>query len=556
MSDKKKLVVIGNGMAGARTVEEILRRGPGQFEITMFGDEPYGNYNRIMLSNVLSGAQQPSDIFLNPLEWYRENGITLYAPARVTAIDRDRRTVVADNGVEAHYDILLFATGSRPFMPKLDGLTNAEGELKGGIFGFRTIDDCRKIAGRANKCRRALVLGGGLLGLEAARGLLKFGVDVHLAHIAPHLMNAQLDPAAGAILKKSIAKLGVHIHLNKRAVAVLGDDETITGVRFEESGSPFPGGERGRGRGLDSLPFREGAGVGQDGSIVECDMLVVSAGITPNVELARDCGLTINRAVVVDDRMQSVDDDRIFVVGECAEHRGKVYGLVAPLWEQGRIIAEHLTGSRPGAVYHGSKVATKLKAAGISLATMGIVEPEFDDDEVVLYSESKRGIYQKLILRDGIPVGGILLGDTDKAASLIQAFDHGTPIVDNRREALFDNPVPGKDENPLLLMPDEAKVCNCMGLTKGAIRRCVEAGNTTLPMVQSACKAGMGCGSCKPLVQEIITWVAGDAPVDTPPTPSTPAPAALISALPFDKPEVAGAVKTLIRELVNWACAD
>jgi len=372
------------------------------------------------------------------------------------------------------------------------------------------------------------VLGGGLLGLEAARGLLKFGVEVHVAHIGSHVMNNQLDPAAGAMLKFALTKLGVHLHLSKRATEVLGGDD-VTAVRFE------------------------------DDTVIECDMLVISAGITPNVEIARDCGLTVNRAIVVDDRMQSVDDPHIFVVGECAEHRGKVYGLVAPLWEQGQVIAEHLTGQKPESVYQGSKIATKLKTAGVSLTTMGIVEPEFDDDEVVLYSESKRGIYQKLILRDGIPVGGIMLGDTDKAASLIQAFDHGTPVVDNRREALFDTPVRVKAENPLLLMPDEAKVCNCMGLSKGAIRRCVEAGNTTLPMVQTACKAGMGCGSCKPLVQDIITWVTdGTTPPSTMPecVDAPPASITSITGLPVDNPEVAGALKTLIREMVNWACKD
>jgi len=528
MSSKKKLVVIGNGMAGARTVEEILKRGGDKlFDITMFGDEPYGNYNRIMLSNVLNGAQQPSDIFLNPLSWYEDNNIRLHTSTRVASINRDEKTVTSADGMETPYDTLLIATGSRPFLPKLDGLHRADGEMMGGVFAFRTIDDCRKIAGRATKCRRALVLGGGLLGLEAARGLLKFGAEVHVAHIGSHVMNNQLDPAAGVMLKSALTKLGVHVHLGKQAVEVVGDDD-ITAVLF------------------------------RDDTVIECDMLVISAGITPNVEIGRDCGLTVNRAIVVDDRMQAVDDPHIFVVGECAEHRGKVYGLVAPLWEQGQVIAEHLTGQKPESRYHGSKIATKLKTAGVSLTTMGIVEPELDDDEVVLYSESKRGIYQKLILRDGIPVGGIMLGDTDKAASLIQAFDHGTPVVDNRREALFDTPVRVKLENPLLLMPDEAKVCNCMGLSKGQVRRCVEAGNTTLPMVQTACKAGMGCGSCKPLVQDIITWVTdGAAPPPSTASVDPPPPSlASITGLPFDKPEVAGALKTLIREMVNWACAD
>ena len=202
MADKQKLVVIGNGMAGARCVEEILARGGGeQFEITMFGDEPYGNYNRILLSNVLNGSQDPSDIFLNPLDWYQENNVTLHAPARIVHIDRPAKEVMADDGTRTPYDKLMIATGSRPFVPPMEGLQTPDGGDKHGVFVFRTIDDCHKIAGYANKCRRAAVIGGGLLGLEAARGLLNYGVEVHVIHISGHLMNQQLDPQAGAILR-------------------------------------------------------------------------------------------------------------------------------------------------------------------------------------------------------------------------------------------------------------------------------------------------------------------------------------------------------------------
>jgi len=528
MSGKKKLVVVGNGMAGARTVEEILRRGGAQlFDITIFGDEPYGNYNRIMLSNVLSGVMMPADIFLNPLSWYEENNIHLHSSVRVTEIDRDAKTVTGDSGIVVPYDVLLIATGSRPFMPPVEGLNGPGSEIKRGVFTFRTIDDCHKIAGCANKCGKALVIGGGLLGLEAARGLLKFGVEVHVAHIGAHLMNNQLDAASGAMLKKTLIPMGIQTHLSKRTVKFLGG-ESLTGVMFD------------------------------DGTTLECDMAVISAGITPNVEIARECGLTVNRAIVVDDQMRSIDDGNIFAVGECAEHRGKVYGLVAPLWEQGLVLAEHLTGQKPSAAYHGSKVATKLKAAGVALATMGVTEPEFDTDEVALYSESRRGIYQKLILRDDVLIGGILLGDTDKAASLIQAFDRGTPLPENRRIALFDSveAPPEKPESKLLVMPDDAKVCNCMSLTKGQIRKCVEAGNTTLPMVQAACKAGMGCGSCKPLVQDVITWVTGEAVAPEPSASIVDSTPKALAGIPLGNPEVADALKILIREVVNWACKD
>jgi nitrite reductase (NADH) large subunit len=369
-----------------------------------------------------------------------------------------------------------------------------------------------------------VVIGGGLLGLEAARGLLKFGVDVHVVHSSGHLMNNQLDPAAGGLLKKAVGRLGITTHLGKRTSKILGDD-SVTGLEFE------------------------------DGTSLACDMVVISAGITPNVEIARECGLLVERAIVVDDQMRSTADPDIYAVGECAQHRGKVYGLVAPLWEQGQILAAHLTGKNPAAVYTGSKVATKLKAAGISLATMGVIEPEHDTDEVVIYTESRRGIYQKLILRDDTLIGAILLGDTDRAAALMQAFDRGTPLDENRRAALFDmGEPPVKPQTRLLLMPDDAKVCNCMALSKKAIRKCVEAGNTTLPMVQSACKAGTGCGTCKPLVQEIITWVtdgvAGSA------AEAEGGADGINPDMPLDNPEIAAALKLLVRGLSSWANND
>ena len=363
--EKQKLVVVGNGMAGARTVEEILARGGGeQFQITMFGDEPYGNYNRILLSNVLNGTQDAADIFLNPLEWYQENDVTLHAPARVTHVDRARQQVLSDDGQVTPYDKLLIATGSRPFIPPMEGLTTSSGEDKHGVFVFRTIDDCHKIAGYATKCRRAAVIGGGLLGLEAARGLINYGVEVHVIHLSPWLMNNQLDAAAGKILTAIMEKMGVHVHLEKATAAILGDD-SATGLLFK------------------------------DGSVLDCDMVVISTGIKPNVEIARDCGLTVERAIVTDDQMRSVDDPNVYVVGECAQHRGRVYGLVAPLWEQGQALADHITERNTNAAYHGSKIATKLKVMGVELASMGITEPVDDRDEVVTFSEPKRGMYKK-----------------------------------------------------------------------------------------------------------------------------------------------------------------
>jgi nitrite reductase (NADH) large subunit len=477
MTQKQKLVVIGNGMAGARTVEEILTRGGGeQFDITMFGDEPYGNYNRILLSNVLNGTQDAADIFLNPLEWYKENDVTLHAPARVTRIDRARKEVMSDDGQITPYDKLLIATGSRPFVPPMDGLETPDGEPKHGVFVFRTLDDCHKIAGYATKCRKAAVIGGGLLGLEAARGLINYGVEVHVIHLSSHLMNQQLDPQAGSILRSIMEKMGVHVHLEKATMRVLGDD-SVTGLEFK------------------------------DGTTLDCDMVVISTGIKPNAEIGQAAGLTVERAIVTDNQMRSVDDPDVYVVGECAQHRGRVYGLVAPLWEMGQVLADHITGRNENAAYHGSKIATKLKVMGVELASMGVTEPQDERDEVVTFSEPKRGTYKKLIIRDGILIGAMMLGDLNKVAYLMQAFDRGTPLPEERLSLLFDIGAPSI-EATMLEMPDTAQICNCNGVSKGQIRKCVTGGKRSLKMVMEATRAGMGCGSCKKLVQEVVEWAA------------------------------------------------
>jgi nitrite reductase (NADH) large subunit len=479
---KEKLVVIGNGMAGARTVEELLRRGGGdRFEITMFGAEPHGNYNRILLSNVLNGSQDAGDIFINPLDWYRHNHILLHAGVRVEAVDREARKVLCENGSETPYDKLIIATGSRPFVPKMAGLHRADtpnSELqnsrsyKPGVFVMRTLDDCAKIAGYAVKCRRAAVIGGGLLGLEAARGLMQYGASVHVVHRSGTLMNQQLDNVAGAMLKESLENMGIGVLLNRDTREILGDD-CVEGLSFV------------------------------DGSTLECDMVVIACGITPNVELARDCGLATQRAIVVDDQLRS-SDSNIYVVGECVQHRGVVYGLVAPLWEQARALADVLSKRGPQARYCGSLLATKLKVMGIELASMGEVNGTADD-EIVQYSEPKRGRYKKLIIRDGKLIGAILMGEIDQAAALMQTFEHGTALPDERATLLFD--IGSKKTGAMLEMPDEAQICNCNGVSKGAIRRSVEAGQSTLIGVMNCTRAGTGCGSCKKLVGEIVDWV-------------------------------------------------
>ncbi len=475
---KQNLVVIGNGMAGARAVEEILARGGAdRFEITMFGDEPYGNYNRILLSNVLNGSQGESEIFLNPLSWYRENDITLHMGVRAERILRKARVVLADDGTGEPYDKVIVATGSRSYIPPIEGLALDDGSYKPGLFVFRSLDDCREIAAYAAGRGRAVVIGGGLLGLEAARGLQNFGLQVDVVQRGPHLMGQQLDPVAAAILKTTMERMGVGVLLNKNTTEVLGADR-VSGIAFE------------------------------DGSTIDCDMVVIAAGISPNVEIATCSGLTVERAIVVDNQMRSIDDSDIYVVGECAQHRGSVYGLVAPLWEQAKVLADQITGVNPSAAYHGSKVATKLKVMGVDVASMGVTEPEDERDEIVQFTEPRKGTYKKLIIRDGKLIGAILLGDISKAAYLTQAFDRNTPLPEDRLALLFDIGAPSKQMS-VEEMPGDTQVCNCNGVSKSALVACVKSGRRNPKAVMEATRAGLGCGSCKAMVSEVVGWACG-----------------------------------------------
>jgi nitrite reductase (NADH) large subunit len=506
---KQKLVVVGNGMAGARAVEEVLALGGAdQFEVTMFGDEPYGNYNRILLSNILSGIQDPSEIFINPLAWYEENGVTLHAGSRVTEIDRASRMVRAANGVKAHYDKLLIATGSRAFIPPMKGTYAADGTMRPGVFGFRTIDDCTGSEQTAKKSKRAAVIGGGLLGLEAARGLMNHGCEVHVIHLAQHLMEAQLDTIGGAILRTTMEKMGVIIHLGKSTTEILGGDGPVTGLAFK------------------------------DGTTLDCDMVVISAGIKPNAEIGHSAGLTVERAIVVDNHMRSVDDMNVYVVGECAQHRGKVYGLVAPLWDQAKVFAEHVTRHNIDAAYHGSKLATKLKVMGVELASMGITEAKEERDETIQFTEAKRGTYKKLIVRDGRLVGGILMGDISKAAFLMQAFDRDSPLPDERLGLLFDLGTPSQ-KITLDEMPPDTQICNCNGVTKGAIGGCVADGKRSAKAVMAATRAGMGCGSCKTLVNEVVEWFCGGKAEEDPSIHY------YVPCIPMAKPELVAAIRDM-----------
>lgn len=471
---RRRLVVVGNGMAGARAVEEVLARGGADvFDVVMFGDEPYGNYNRILLSHLLNGTQSREEIYINPVEWYADNGVTLHKGDRAVGLDRAAKVVTGASGRRERYDVLVIATGSRPFVPPIKGLHEADGSLKRGVFTYRTLDDVDAMTAFAKGgARSAVTIGGGLLGLEAARGLRALGLESHVVHLAGHLLEVQLDATGGGMLRRSLEGMGLQVHLGKSTTEAHGEG-SITGLSFK------------------------------DGTTLGCDMVVVSAGIRPNVELGHLGGMTVERAIVVDDQMRSVDDPDVYVVGECAQHRGRLYGLVSPLYDQAKVFADHVTGRDRNAAYHGSKLATKLKVSGIDVASMGITDPQEERDEMLQFIETRRGTYKKLIVRENRLVGCILMGDISKAAYLMQAFDRDAPLPEERLALLFDLGTPPEAVS-LAEMPATMQVCNCNGVTKGAIAAAVAAGRDTLQGVMVATRAGMGCGSCKGQVGELV----------------------------------------------------
>ena len=467
---KRKLLVIGNGMAGARLLAELLARGGGdKYQITVFGDEPGGAYNRILLSDVLNGSKAPDSIVTHPLDWYERGGVTLRAGERITEIDRENQTVTSSHGDTEAFDELVIATGSRALIPALTGLTNADGERLKGVFAMRTLADCHHIAGYAAKAGRAAVIGGGLLGLEAARGLAQHGAQVHLVHRSNCLMSAQLDQRASDLLQSQIEMMGISVHVNKQTAGLIGDEQ-VTGLNFS------------------------------DGTELRCDMVVLACGIVPNVELAQSAGLPVERAIVVDDGLQVAP--HIYAVGECAQHRGQTYGLVAPVWEQARVLAQRLSGQNPDAQYLGSQTSTRLKVMGVELASMGEAR-EREGDEVIQYVEARKGRYKKLVIRDGSLAGAVLLGDARKAAMLMQVFESQMPLPDERASLIFD--IGRAAALDVAALADDATVCNCNAVNAGAIRCAIKDGAVDLPMIMAQTRAGTGCGTCKSSVKEFLS---------------------------------------------------
>ncbi len=508
MFEKQRVVVLGNGMAGVRFIEELLANSqPDQFDITVFGDEPGGNYNRILLSSVLAGKQSANDIVMNSVEWYARNGVTLRAGLKATNIDTVSQIITTDNGLDTPYDQLVIAVGSTALIPPFEGAHKTSGDLRDGIFTFRTLADTEGMIEYAQKVKSVAIIGGGLLGLEAAKGLMTHVETVHVVHVMDRLMETQLDAPAGDILHDLLSQQGMNFHFEKFTESVTGAS-SITGLKFA------------------------------DGSSVEAEMVVIAAGIRPNIEIASTADLEINRGIIVDDDLKT-SASNIFAIGECAEHRGKTYGLVAPGWEQARVLAKSLVSEfdevdspeSASGIYFGSKISTKLKVAGVDVAVMGDKNALKESDEVVTYAERASGLYKKLVVRNGSLAGAIVIGDPNTASTLIQVFDTQEELPSPRSQLLFTS---GDflSTTTASNLPDTAQICDCNGVTKGHLIQSINSGSSTLRTLCKSTRAGTGCGACKPKVQEILeNFSAGPIEID-------PSEHYYVPAIPIEKEQL------------------
>lgn len=465
-----KLVVVGNGMAGVACVEHILKYRQ-DFEITIFGDETHVNYNRILLSSVLAGEKSADDIVLNDIDWYRTNGIQARLGIRVEQIDTTAHTLMGSDGSVTSFDKLILATGSSPFVPRIPGVD------KKNVHVFRTLDDTRELLAKSRPGCRAVVIGGGLLGLEAARGLQVQGCDVTVVHLASTLMERQLDPSGGGYLARKMENLGVRVLLGRQTQALLGNGR-VEGLRFS------------------------------CGDEVEADLVVVAAGIKPNVELGQRAGLEVRNGILVNDYMETSHPD-IFAVGECTEHRGKVFGLVAPLLDQGKVLAATITGNR-GPVFAGATAAAKLKIMGVDVFSAGSTDDTELGVETVRYEDPALGIYKKLLIKDDRLHGVILVGDASDDHRYSGWLRNSTDLTPHRKHLLF--PPPGEDVGlDVAQIPETETICGCMGVTKGAIIAAVhEHGISTMTELKDRTRASTGCGSCGTLCSKLLKAVASD----------------------------------------------
>lgn len=459
-------------MAGVRTIEEIVKRDAGTFEITIIGDEPYPNYNRIMLSNVLQGKTTINDININDWDWYKDNHINLLTGEKAVCIDKDKKEVITDKQQILAYDELIIATGSSAFILPVPG-----SDLD-GVICFRTIADTEMMMEAAQNYKKAVVIGGGLLGLEAARGLIDRGMEVHVVHLLPTLMEMQLDAAAANLLKQDLEAQGMKFLMEKQTAEIYGE-KRVQGLKFT------------------------------DGTSVECDLVVMAVGIRPNVAIARVAGLEVNRGIVVNDHMVT-SDLSIYAVGECAEHNGIAYGLVAPLYEQGIALAEHITGGQ-GKGYQGSVLSTQLKVAGCDLFSGGKIHEDENTQAIIVHDQFSK-LYKKILVTDNKIVGVVLYGDASDGNRLFNMLKKQADISEYTSSSVLSKAGQDGEEDLVASMSAEDTVCGCNGVTKGTIVYSIlEQGLTTFEEVKGCTKAGGSCGKCKPMVESILAHTLGDS---------------------------------------------
>ncbi|WP_341368215.1 nitrite reductase large subunit NirB [Yoonia sp. BS5-3] len=472
---KKRLVIVGNGMAPGRLLEHLFEASSDGFDVTIFNAEPRVNYDRIMLSPVLSGEKTYEDIIIHDDAWYAQHNITLHKGAKVTQIDRANKTVTTETGVTESYDKLVLATGSNPFIIPCPGH-----DLK-GVLAYRDLDDTEAMMVAAQKGGRAIVIGGGLLGLEAAAGLKMQGMDVTVLHLMPTLMERQLDTSAGYLLEKELERRGIDIRCEANTKQILGT-ETVEGVELD------------------------------DGTVIHADLVVMAVGIRPNMQLAQDAGLEVNRGIVTNAAMQTSDPD-IYSVGECAEVGGMVYGLVAPLYQMARVAAGHLAGNTDGAFAH-QETPTKLKVTGVDLYSVGDFAEGADRDDIVL-RDAKAGTYKRVILQDNKIIGAVLYGATEDGAWYNEMLKSGEDIAEMRDTLIFGQAHQGGGAmDPLAAvanLADDAEICGCNGITKGQIVKVIgDKGLTSLAEVRAHTKASASCGTCTGLVEGVMALTLGD----------------------------------------------
>lgn len=476
MSEKKKLVVIGNGMAPGRMLEDLFEKAPDAYDVTIFNAEPRVNYNRLMLSPVLSGEKKYEDIITHNDEWYETHGVTLHKNCKVSHIDKNAKIIKSQNGITAEYDKLVIATGSNPFIIPLPGH-----DLE-GVLTYRDLDDVERMIEVSKRKGHAVVIGGGLLGLEAAAGLKAQGMGVTVLHLMPTLMERQLDPAAGYLLEKAFDDLGIKVITKANTHEIIGENKNVSGVKLD------------------------------DGTVLPCEMVVMAVGIRPSLDLAKEAGIETNRGILVSDDMRTSDPD-IFALGECVEHRDQCYGLVAPLYEMASTIAENLTDGN--SLYEGSVTATKLKVTGIDLYSAGDFA-EGDDREEIVLRDGTAGIYKRLVLKDNKIIGAVLYGETADGPWFFDLLKKQTDISEMRETLIFGQAYQGgAPMDPMAAvaaLPDDAEICGCNGVCKSKITGTItEKGLTSLDDVRAYTKASSSCGTCTGLVEQLMTLTLGDA---------------------------------------------